>query len=113
MLQNFRQYVIAILLENNSFGVWFNHGSKFINARHPAVPLMHFPQVHVNTCELWQEIQLPIRRILADDVVPWAADRAEEKVIGHDGARHDQDVFGRQFVLLRRVQLGDALAEPE
>jgi hypothetical protein len=105
--------VIAILLENNSLGVWFNHGSKLINARHPAVLLMHFPQSHVNTCELWHEIQLPICGVLADDMVPWAADRAEEKVIGHDGAWRDQDIFGRQLVLFRGVQLSDALAEPE
>lgn len=56
-------------------------------------------------------VQLPKRGILADDMVARAEEGREDQVIREDGPRRDDDVVCRKDRLLGRMELGESFAE--
>lgn len=92
---------MGYLLENDRFCAWFNHTGKLVDARHPAIRLIHLLETNINTTELWQGIQLPEGWVLANDVITGATDSVEDEIVRHNRARCDEDIVHGQFPLIR------------
>lgn len=61
------------VLQDNSFRVGLNHALQLLDSREPPVAVDHLPKTDLDPTVFGNKVQLPVRWVLADDMVSWSA----------------------------------------